>query len=64
MMNMIKKAAEILANHHNVHVSQLDYIGASDMSWKAPGALQFNFNINCEGHKNHKSTVAVNSWNM
>jgi hypothetical protein len=64
MENMIAKAAQILSAQHNISVDQLDYIGAADMSWKAPGAQQFNFNINCIGHANHKSTVAVNSWNM
>jgi hypothetical protein len=64
MEKMIQKAQEILAAQHNINVNQLDYIGAADMSWKAAGAVQFNFNINCVGHANHKSTVAVNSWNM
>lgn len=64
MEKMIQKAAQILADQHKINVDQLDYIGAADMSWKAPGAAQFCFNINVPGHPNHKSTVAVNSWNM
>jgi len=64
MNELIKKAAEILAAQHNINVSQLDYIGSAEMNWKAPGAVQVLFNINCIGHANHKSTVAMNSWNM
>lgn len=61
---MIKRAAEILAEKHDICVDELDYIGYADMSWKAPDAIQIMFNINCEGHPNNHSSVAVNSWNM
>jgi len=64
MNELIKKAAEILAAQHNINVSQLDYIGSAEMNWKAPGAVQIMFNINCDGHKHNHSSVAVNSWNM
>lgn len=64
MKEKIDKAAKILAEYHKISVDELDYIGAAEMSWKAPGAVQILFNINCEGHPHNHSTVAINSWNM
>jgi len=64
MKELIEKASKILAEKHGIEVSQLDYVGYAEMNWKAAGAVQVLFNINCIGHANHKSTVAMNSWNM
>jgi hypothetical protein len=64
MEKIIEKAVQILAAKHGIAVEQLEYIGAAEMSWKAPGAVQVLFNINCEGHPHNHSTVAVNSWNI
>jgi hypothetical protein len=64
MDSLIADAANILASKHAIEVSDLDYIGSADMSWKEEGACQIMFNVIKPGHKHHKSSVAVNSWNM
>lgn len=64
MNSIINQALNVLAEKHNINTYQLKYIGHVDCSWKKLGAVQLQFNIECEGHRNNHSTVAVNSWNM
>ena len=63
-MNQIEKARQMLAESRNVDPEYLDYIGASDMSCKGEGFVQYNFNIMDENHPNFKSTIIQDSWAM
>lgn len=64
MSELIHKCQAMLAKKHGVNLDALVYIGSSDCSWREPGAVSVNFNLIQEGHKHHKSTVAINSWNL
>jgi hypothetical protein len=65
MNELISKCQIALAKKHNVDINDLHYLGYSDCSMiRGEGAVSINFNLIKEGHVHHKSTVAINSWNV
>ena len=55
--SMIEKGRRFLARKFGVEANELVYIGGTDCSFMAAGAVLIQYNIMKKGHDQYKSTV-------